>query len=41
MISSFLLFDNHYEWIFIAGALLFALAIGLATLILKSRYQPN
>ncbi|PHM62775.1 MFS transporter [Xenorhabdus ishibashii] len=32
MVGSFLLFNNRYEWIFLMGALLFAVSIGFTTM---------
>ncbi|AOM42938.1 MFS transporter [Xenorhabdus hominickii] len=40
MTGSFLLFNNHYEWIFLVGAVLFALAIGF-TIIMTQRHDKQ
>ncbi|WP_319927778.1 MFS transporter [Xenorhabdus littoralis] len=40
MVSSFLLFNNHYGWIFLVGALLFAVSIGF-TAIMARQYNKR
>ncbi|KMJ43619.1 MFS transporter [Xenorhabdus khoisanae] len=40
MVGSFLLFNNRYEWIFLVGALLFALAIGFTAIMTHWRDKP-
>nr|WP_167371897.1 hypothetical protein [Xenorhabdus beddingii] len=40
MVGSFLLFNHHYEWIFLAGAVLFALSISIAAIMTQRHNQP-
>ncbi|OTA17459.1 florfenicol-chloramphenicol exporter [Xenorhabdus vietnamensis] len=39
MVGSFLLFNNRYEWVFLTGALLFAVSIGFTVIMTKRHHR--